>query len=221
MEDIILRYMIQRCMQELILKQFLFDPKLLHTKVSNLSGGQISRLLLAKILAQKSNFLILDEPTNDLDIETLDFLLDHLSNYKGTAIIVSHDRDFLEQLVTRTIILSKEGITETVGGYKSNVVSSKNKNSKQEKDSNKCSSESSEKKQLSYNQKRELVLLTKEISALEKVKQSLEITLINADLSNAKELADLGLKLNKVVEELEVKMQKWIQLEEQQEQLKS
>jgi ATP-binding cassette subfamily F protein uup len=203
------------------LKQFLFDPKLLHTKVSNLSGGQISRLLLAKILAQKSNFLILDEPTNDLDIETLDFLLDHLSNYKGTAIIVSHDRDFLEQLVTRTIILSKEGITETVGGYKSNVVSSKNKNSKQEKDSNKLSSESSEKKQLSYNQKRELALLTKEISDLEKVKQSLEITLLNADLSNTKELADLGLKLNKVIEELEVKMQKWIQLEEQQEQSKS
>ncbi len=194
------------------LKQFLFDPKMLHTKVSNLSGGQVSRLLLAKILAQKSNFLILDEPTNDLDIETLDFLLDHLSNYKGTAIIVSHDRDFLEQLVTRTIILSKEGIIDVIGGYRP-INASKNKVAKQEKNADKPNLE---KKRLNYSQKRELELLTKEISDLEQEKHSLEENLIKVDLSNTKELTDLGLKLDQVTNELEAKMQKWIQLEEAQ-----
>ncbi len=199
------------------LKQFLFDPKLLHSKVSNLSGGQVSRLLLAKILAQKSNFLILDEPTNDLDIETLDFLLDHLSNYKGTAIIVSHDRDFLNQLVTRTIILSKEGIKEVIGGYKAEE-NNKNQDVKQAKDSTKSKPART---QLSYNLKRQLDLLPQEIASLEKEKKSIEILLTNPDCGkDAKALGNLAKRVDAIVEELEVKMQQWIELEEAQAQIK-
>lgn len=100
------------------LKQFLFDPTIARHKVSTLSGGQKNRLLLAKVLANPKSFLILDEPTNDLDMDTLDMLEDILSQYKGTLIVVSHDRDFLDQTVTK--ILAFEGdatVTGVLGGY--------------------------------------------------------------------------------------------------------
>jgi len=100
------------------LKQFMFDPRELDTKVSTLSGGEANRLLLAKTLTKPGNLLIMDEPTNDLDMDSLEILLEVLSDYSGTAIIVSHDRDFLERLVTRTLVFSKDGaIDDIVGGY--------------------------------------------------------------------------------------------------------
>lgn len=193
------------------LKEFLFDPKLLNSKVSTLSGGQLSRLLLAKILAQKSNFLILDEPTNDLDIETLDFLLDYLSTYKGTTIVVSHDRDFLNQLVTRTLILSKTGILEVIGGYAAPILPKEQNNNQNQI----TSKPKQEKKNPNYNLKRQLELLQKEISSLESQKASLENSLTLLDLKkDVKELKDLGEKLSKVTAAIEVKMQQWIELEE-------
>ena len=79
------------------LKKFMFDPKILGDKVSTLSGGEANRLLLAKALINPGNFLILDEPTNDLDMDSLEMLLEILADYTGTLIIVSHDRDFLER----------------------------------------------------------------------------------------------------------------------------
>ena len=100
------------------LRQFMFDPRELDTKVSTLSGGEANRLLLAKTLTKPGNLLIMDEPTNDLDMDSLEILLEVLSEYNGTAIIVSHDRDFLERLVTRTLVFSKDGtIDDIVGGY--------------------------------------------------------------------------------------------------------
>ena len=100
------------------LRQFMFDPRELDTKVSTLSGGEANRLLLAKTLTKPRNLLIMDEPTNDLDMDSLEILLEVLSDYNGTAIIVSHDRDFLERLVTRTLVFSKDGtIDDIVGGY--------------------------------------------------------------------------------------------------------
>lgn len=92
------------------LKDFLFDPQEIDTLVSNLSGGQQNRLLLAKILANPGNLLILDEPTNDLDIETLDILEDYLSRYKGTVILVSHDRDFLDNVATSIMAFEGDGV---------------------------------------------------------------------------------------------------------------
>jgi ATP-binding cassette subfamily F protein uup len=100
------------------LKDFLFDPGLVDTKVGTLSGGERSRLLLAREFARTSNLLVLDEPTNDLDLETLDLLQEVVADYDGTVLIVSHDRDFLDRTVTVTLGLDGSGTVDIVaGGY--------------------------------------------------------------------------------------------------------
>ena len=100
------------------LKEFLFDPAIVDAKVGTLSGGERSRLLLAREFARKSNLLVLDEPTNDLDLETLDLLQEVIADYDGTVLIVSHDRDFLDRTVTMTLGLDGSGRVDVVaGGY--------------------------------------------------------------------------------------------------------
>jgi ABC transport system ATP-binding/permease protein len=100
------------------LKEFLFDPAIVDAKVGTLSGGERSRLLLAREFARKSNLLVLDEPTNDLDLETLDLLQEVIADYAGTVLIVSHDRDFLDRTVTMTLGLDGSGTVDVVaGGY--------------------------------------------------------------------------------------------------------
>lgn len=100
------------------LKEFLFDPAIVDMKVGVLSGGERSRLLLAREFARKSNLLVLDEPTNDLDLETLDLLQEVIADYDGTVLIVSHDRDFLDRTVTVTLGLDGSGTVDAVaGGY--------------------------------------------------------------------------------------------------------
>jgi ABC transport system ATP-binding/permease protein len=100
------------------LKDFLFDPGLVDAKVATLSGGERSRLLLAREFARLSNLLVLDEPTNDLDLETLDLLQEVIADYDGTVLIVSHDRDFLDRTVTVTLGLDGSGKVDVVaGGY--------------------------------------------------------------------------------------------------------
>ncbi|WP_121119633.1 ABC-F family ATP-binding cassette domain-containing protein [Croceibacterium ferulae] len=100
------------------LKEFLFDPAIVEMKVSVLSGGERSRLLLAREFAKASNLLVLDEPTNDLDLETLDLLQEVIADYEGTVLIVSHDRDFLDRTVTVTLGLDGSGDVDIVaGGY--------------------------------------------------------------------------------------------------------
>jgi ABC transport system ATP-binding/permease protein len=100
------------------LKEFLFDPGLVDAKIGTLSGGERSRLLLAREFARKSNLLVLDEPTNDLDLETLDLLQEVIADYEGTVLLVSHDRDFLDRTVTVTLGLDGSGQIDIVaGGY--------------------------------------------------------------------------------------------------------
>lgn len=100
------------------LKEFLFDPGIVDMKVGVLSGGEKSRLLLAREFAKASNLLVLDEPTNDLDLETLDLLQEVIADYEGTVLIVSHDRDFLDRTVTVTLGLDGSGKVDVVaGGY--------------------------------------------------------------------------------------------------------
>ncbi len=100
------------------LKEFLFDPSLTEAPVGSLSGGERSRLLLAREFARASNLLVLDEPTNDLDLETLDLLQEVIADYEGTVLIVSHDRDFLDKTVTVTLGLDGSGKVDVVaGGY--------------------------------------------------------------------------------------------------------
>src|SRR3954470_16880232 len=100
------------------LKEFLFEPTLVDAKIGTLSGGERSRLLLAREFARRSNLLVLDEPTNDLDMETLDLLQEVIADYEGTVLIVSHDRDFLDRTVTITLGLDGSGKMDVVaGGY--------------------------------------------------------------------------------------------------------
>ena len=100
------------------LRDFLFDEKQAKASVGTLSGGERNRLLLARTLAQPSNLLVLDEPTNDLDIDTLDLLQEVLDDYEGTLLLVSHDRDFLDRLVNGVLVLTGDGrVREYAGGY--------------------------------------------------------------------------------------------------------
>jgi ATP-binding cassette subfamily F protein uup len=100
------------------LKEFLFDPVIADAPVGSLSGGERSRLLLAREFAREANLLVLDEPTNDLDLETLDLLQEVIADYEGTVLIVSHDRDFLDRTVTITLGLDGSGRVDIVaGGY--------------------------------------------------------------------------------------------------------
>lgn len=100
------------------LKEFLFDPGLFEARIGTLSGGERSRLLLAREFAREANLLVLDEPTNDLDLETLDLLQEVIADYDGTVLIVSHDRDFLDRTVTLTLGLDGSGLVDIIaGGY--------------------------------------------------------------------------------------------------------
>jgi ATP-binding cassette subfamily F protein uup len=100
------------------LQDFLFTPERARAPITRLSGGERNRLLLAKLFAQPSNLLVMDEPTNDLDVETLELLEELLGDYTGTLLLVSHDRDFLDNVVTSTLVLEGEGkVGDYIGGY--------------------------------------------------------------------------------------------------------
>ena len=155
------------------LKDFLFKPTQVHCPVSALSGGVKNRLLLAKALAQPSNFLVLDEPTNDLDMDTLDLLQEVLDEYSGTILIVSHDRDFLDRVVSSIIYLKGDGsVYEHAGSYTDLLekITKENPYNKQLIKASKKEEKPKSIKQiskLSYNQKRLLEILPTEIDNLE------------------------------------------------------
>ena len=174
------------------LQDFLFDSSRLRTPVGLLSGGERNRLLLAKLFTRPSNLLVLDEPTNDLDAETLELLEEMLSSYKGTVIVVSHDRAFLDELVTGTIALEGDGkVREYVGGYTDWL------RQRQKPEEKKAVSSSREtwkenapkKRRLSYKEQREQEALLKEqqempakLEALEREQKALEEALADPDL---------------------------------------
>ncbi|MFN7038586.1 MAG: ABC-F family ATP-binding cassette domain-containing protein [Alphaproteobacteria bacterium] len=202
------------------LKDFLFDPKQFKSPVSSLSGGEANRLLLAKILANPGNFLILDEPTNDLDMDTLDLLEDMLAEYQGTLIIVSHDRDFLDRIVTRSLIFEEIGkISDFIGGYtdytkqissmdnkaKTSFIKEKN-NSKEPKTYNK----------LSYKYARELEQLPEKITCLENEIKKLEDILSNPELYSKapEEFSEKSKLLEAKKFELSQAENRWLELEE-------
>jgi ATP-binding cassette subfamily F protein uup len=151
--------------------------------VRTLSGGERNRLLLAKLFVMSSNVLVLDEPTNDLDAETLELLEDRLLQYKGTILLVSHDREFLNNVVTSTIVFEGEGrLQEYVGGYDdwlrqvkpsiepSKPTASKERNRKRE-------NAPKRRQKLSYKEARELEALPRAIEAMEEEKRRLTATL--------------------------------------------
>ncbi len=149
------------------LKQFAFKEEQIKGQVSILSGGEKNRLMLAKALAQKGNVLILDEPTNDLDMDTLDLLEDMLSDYLGTLIIVSHDRDFLNRLISSIIVIDQDGIHEYVGSYDDYVQQKQKKTSAVKKDKIPAQKKSASSHKMSYKDKKDLEEFPDKIAAYE------------------------------------------------------
>jgi len=210
------------------LKNFLFTPKRSMTLIKSLSGGERNRVLLAKLLTRPANLIILDEPTNDLDVEMLEVLEEQLVNYAGTLIIVSHDRHFLDNVVTSVLVFEGDGkVQQYVGGYSDWAARGKallikdihgsekttQEEIKDEKQTKKVS------KKLSYMLQREYDMLPDAIAKLES-----EVETLNLEISDesfyAKEYSETAPALEKLSEaekELEGLMERWLELEEMQE----
>lgn len=215
------------------LSDFLFSPERVRTPVKALSGGERARLMLAKLFLKPANLLVMDEPTNDLDIETLELLEEQLLNYKGTLLLVSHDREFLDNVVTSTFVLEGDGtVKQFPGGYADYVRQRGNSNTgvQRHRAEEPCSSKPGvqdpalsaspclcvKSKKLSYNEKRELEQLPARIEALEK-----EIAEIEAFLSDGTNYAKDPLRCKSSSErlplartELDVAESRWLELEE-------
>ena len=167
------------------LKDFLFKPAQAQCPVAALSGGEKNRLMLAKTLAQPSNFLVLDEPTNDLDMDTLDLLQEVLDEYAGTILIVSHDRDFLDRVVSSVIYMKGDGsVYEHAGSYSELLAKLRPETAAASpkaaaKTPAKPAAEPKQTRRLSYNQQRMLEVLPAEIEQLEK-----DIAALTAELSD-------------------------------------
>ena len=205
------------------LKDFLFRPDQAQCPVSALSGGEKNRLMLAVALAQPSNFLVLDEPTNDLDMDTLDLLQEVLDEYEGTILLVSHDRDFIDRVVTSVIYMPGDGtVSEHAGSY--SELLEKLKNKPQAKKENKKTvtpkaetAKTAPKKsgKLSYNQQRLLEVLPKQISQMEKEISLTEEALSDSALytENPQKFDELTQKLEQLKTELEKAENQWLEIE--------
>ena len=206
------------------LKDFLFRPDQAQCPVSALSGGEKNRLMLAVALAQPSNFLVLDEPTNDLDMDTLDLLQEVLDEYEGTILLVSHDRDFIDRVVTSVIYMPGDGsVSEHAGSYSDLLEKLKSKipakkESKKEalpKKEEKPKSETKKTGRLSYNQQRLLEILPGKISELEKQIGDTEAALSDSSLytENPEKFDALTTQLEKLKAELEKSENQWLEIE--------
>lgn len=206
------------------LKDFLFRPDQAQCPVSALSGGEKNRLMLAVALVQPSNFLVLDEPTNDLDMDTLDLLQEVLDEYEGTILLVSHDRDFIDRVVTSVIYMPGDGsVSEHAGSYsdlleklKSKIPAKKeNKKEALPKKEETPKSETKKTGRLSYNQQRLLEILPGKISELEKQIGDTEATLSDSSLytENPEKFDALTKQLEELKAELEKSENQWLEIE--------
>jgi ATP-binding cassette subfamily F protein uup len=205
------------------LKDFLFDPGLVDAKVGTLSGGERSRLLLAREFARKSNLLVLDEPTNDLDLETLDLLQEVIADYEGTVLIVSHDRDFLDRTVNVTLGLDGSGHIDVIaGGYadweaKRRQRKAPAKPTKPKGDTAPAPPPPARKNKLSYKDQRDYELLPARIEELENAIARDEKALSDPDLytRDPAKFAALTSAIEKARQEKEAAEERWLELAEQ------
>ncbi|WP_299965585.1 ATP-binding cassette domain-containing protein [uncultured Roseobacter sp.] len=204
------------------LKEFLFDEAQARAPVRSLSGGEKARLLLARIMARPSNLLVLDEPTNDLDVETLDLLQDLLGQYDGTVMIVSHDRDFLDRVAAVTIVLEPGGRATAYAGGWSDMQSQRKEVAKAEKPARQKTGGTAPKPKtggagrLSFTEKHRLEALPDEMAQLEA-----EISKLETLLSDPALFTDAPVKFTKATEALVARQKKlsaaeeeWLTLEE-------
>ena len=188
------------------LQDFLFEPERSRTPVKFLSGGERNRILLAKLFARPANVIVLDEPTNDLDSETLELLEEKLMEFNGTILMVSHDREFLNNVVTSTIVFEAEGINEYVGGYDdwvrqtggSTVAKAEIKPPKADpKTKRNDQSDSDAPRKLKYKERLELEKLPTEIDELEQ-----QIAAIHKDMADPEFFKGVGEKIAEVQKQL-------------------
>jgi ABC transport system ATP-binding/permease protein len=201
------------------LKEFLFDPKLAEAPIESLSGGERARVLLAREFARKSSLLVLDEPTNDLDLETLDLLQEVISDYEGTVLIVSHDRDFLDRTVTIVLGMDGSGTVDIVaGGYSDWQAKRKPVQAAKAAPDKAKAAPAAPKIQtkLSYKDQRDFDGLPKEIERLEARIAALEDMLGDANLysKDPARFAKLNDELNTARHDASVKEERWLALAE-------
>lgn len=201
------------------LQLFLFDPDKQYTYISMLSGGEKRRLHLLSILFRNPNFLILDEPTNDLDLPTLGVLENFLSEFPGCVIIVSHDRYFMDRLVDHLFVFEGDGVIRDFPGnysqYREALTDERfmmaEKNDTEKPDNGQRTTVNQQKRQLSFKEKREFELLGKEISALTKEKETITEKL-NSGNTAFEELQQISIRIGEVTRLLDEKELRWLEL---------
>ena len=208
------------------LQHFLFTPEQQHNYVYKLSGGEKRKLYLCTVLMKNPNFLVLDEPTNDLDIQTLQILEEYLADFPGCVIVVSHDRYFMDKVVDHLLVFKGNGIIKDFpGNYtqyrmfaeqedKSNEKSS-DKNGRNKGKTERTHEESEEpvKRKLTYKERLEMVQLEKDIAALEEKQKSIEEALCSGKLS-VDELTEKSKLLSSLKDEIDEKSMRWLELDE-------
>ena len=204
------------------LQHFLFTPETQHSYIYKLSGGERRRLYLCTVLMRNPNFLVLDEPTNDLDIVTLNVLEEYLRNFKGCLIVVSHDRYFMDKVVDHLLVFNGQGdIRDFPGNYTQYREWKEEKARLEKKETKPADNPTSktakvrlnEKRRLTYNERRELEQTEKDIEQLEAEKKALEEALCSGTLS-VDELTEKSKRLPQVVELLDAKTLRWLELSE-------
>ncbi|SOE22631.1 ATP-binding cassette, subfamily F, uup [Spirosomataceae bacterium TFI 002] len=205
-----------------LLSLFLFPPKVQHQPIQKLSGGEKRRLQLLKVLAKSPNFLILDEPTNDLDIDTLNVLEEFLESFSGCLLVVSHDRYFMDRIVDHIFAFEGETVIKDFPGNYTEYRIWKDEEEQEERQSKKTKKEPDvivevkpevEKKKLSYKEKVEFETIEKEIAAGEIRKEEI-IAAMNGGETDFEKLAALGQELQELKDKLEENELRWLELSE-------
>jgi len=199
-----------------LLERFLFPKEQHWAYVSTLSGGEKRRLYLLTILMKNPNFLILDEPTNDLDLFTLNALENYLQNFTGCLIIVSHDRFFMDKMSDHLFVFEGDGKVKDINGnYSDYRTQRKIENTSAKKRHQKPVAQQSKKKKTkrNYNEQREFDLLEKELKLLEKEKTELTDEL-NSNPSDSVRIVEITKRLTLIGDEIDTKEMRWLELSE-------
>lgn len=200
-----------------LLERFLFDKKKQYDFVEKLSGGEQKRLYLCAVLIQNPNFLILDEPTNDLDVVTLNVLENFLLDYPGNLLVVSHDRYFMDKIVDSLFVFRGEGVVENFPGNYSDFRAYENSNPYEQEDPEPIKTEAkptekkANKNTLSYQEKREFGALEDEIQRLQNKKERIEKQFLNVEIA-PEDIAKKSEELEQIILELEQKEERWLEL---------
>lgn len=201
------------------LQYFMFTPEQQHNYVYKLSGGERRKLYLCTVLMRNPNFLVLDEPTNDLDIVTLQVLEEYLADFPGCVIVVSHDRYFMDKVVDHLLVFKGNGeIKDFPGNYTQYRIWSALEPKTEKEETGKKTSEKKDyhnetRRRMTYKEKMEFAALEKDIAALEEEKKSIETDLCSGTLG-VEELTEKSKRLPKLEEELDEKSMRWLELSE-------